>query len=331
PKRKTKSKISKKEKNHSTKRFPTPVKVKKNTVKKEKLKSSNRKRPLQEIKNKVSTPHKHSSPLKKTKIEAKNQPGFLQDPIESPVTKEKKCFKEARDLLVTLKAPVDSPVARPLLLKSVKGTDHFKKLYIEGMVVYYPNNLIRWDDFILTKNKNKLKWETNFERALRGAAVVAYKGISERKALDELDAPTVKSIRKLQRAYAVQVHHLTQKGIGTEEDPYVLLTQTCHMGTNARYIIEKKSNGSIQVVHSGLSTEEAETLCCTGQETFTNLLHFRRGKSLIPRSKFNDDRTKIWKTLAKMHAQLAEDVQPPKKAKHPASRKSLFTSADESD
>ena len=221
----------------------------------------------------------------------------------SPVTEEKEVFREARNVLATLPTPVFSPIARPLLLSTINNS-YFNKMKIEDMVVYWPNGIIRWENLVLTKNKkNKYHWETNLQRALGGRAPVAYKGISAYVDPKKLSSTAAKGILKLQRTYTMQVHHLTQKGVGTEDDPYVIVTQTCHMGTNSRYIVEEDENGKNRVVHSGLSTEEAEALCLPHQTILTNLLHFRRGKSLVSRGTFNEHRQEIWKTLAELSSE----------------------------
>ncbi|OJW52601.1 MAG: hypothetical protein BGO67_06625 [Alphaproteobacteria bacterium 41-28] len=247
-----------------------------------------------------SRKNKKTSPKKKIKTEENNDSEFLQGTLESPATKETTCFRVVRDIFATLKAPVSSPLACPLLLAAVTKTTHFEKKVIKGMTVYCPKDLIHWNDLVLIKSKKGCKWETNLALASRGTAPVAYKGISKYRDPSELDSAAIKTILKLQRKYVMQVHHLFQKGEGTEECPYVLITQTCHMGTNARYIVEEDQNGGqIRIVHSGLSKEETEALCLSHQIVVTNLLHFRRGKSLISRGPFNDDRKEIWKTMAK--------------------------------
>ena len=77
------------------------------------------------------------------------------------------------------------------------------------------------------------------------------------------------------------------------------VTNAAHMGKNARMILglDDKTK-EMRIVHSNLEKEEALKLCRDGQYIVTNLLHFRKGASLINREEFNGWKKEYWKTRA---------------------------------
>ncbi len=242
-------------------------------------------------------------PSENKKRKASEESSFPASPPQkkSPITREKRTFSKARTTLATLPYPIFSPVARKILLAAVSDPvkSHLTKTLFDGKTIYYDEKLWNWDDKVLTKDSNgHYILETNLDRALRGLCPIAYRGITKSINVDLLDESQFKVIIHLQKYYAVHLHHLTQKDTNEESDPLVTMTQTCHMGRNACVILEEVEGEQPRLIHSDLSVEEAQEICTPDQRIAINLLHFRRGPSLIDRTMFSGYKQAFWKMNA---------------------------------
>ena len=235
----------------------------------------------------------------------KRQKQAIVDEI-SPQSKEKKTFSNARKQLVPLayptgetKKPVGSPVARKLLIKAVKETNHYVETSFDGKTVYKAKGIFNWDDKVLSGSRSsEWIWKTNLKRAEQGLAPIGYKGISGPIAVEKLDDKSAKVIIKKQKLYLINLHHLTQKDSGTENDPICELTQISHKGNNACFILESTKDVQNQIVYSDLEKDEAKILCSDSQKIVKNLLHFRKEKTHIVREIFAKWRASYWKARA---------------------------------
>lgn len=240
-----------------------------------------------------------------------------RDPSLSPISKEKEIFSPLRRKIAPKKAikkPINSPEVRKVGLKAVKNTSHFIPYEFEEKIVYRAPTLINWDDHILIKNKKEgLKWITNLERASRGCAPIAYKGIQDFISIDKIEKTTEKIILKKQLHFTIQLHHLTQRDKkkdevdGAENNPLIWLTTEGHKSKNARIILEKVEERKFQIVRTGLTKEEANKICEPHQQISTNNLHpWDKEDSKINRREFNKFRKKYWKNEAKMELERRE-------------------------
>ena len=244
---------------------------------------------------------KPPSENKKRKASGEHSPSVSPPQKKSPITREKSTFSKARMTLATLSYPVPSPDARKILLAAVSDPvkSHLTKTFFDGKTIYYDEKLWKWDDEVLTKDSNgHYILETNLDRALRGLCPIAYRGITKSINVDLLDEEKIKLIIHQQRKFNIHLHHLTQKDTNEESDPLVTMTQTCHMGRNACVILEEAEGEQPRLIHSDLSVEEAQEICTPDQRIAINLLHFRRGPSLIDRTMFSGYKQAFWKMNA---------------------------------
>lgn len=221
--------------------------------------------------------------------------------IYSPITRERKYFSPIRRALVLeeyktrdqKKIAVPSPVVREIYNENNLSKYWTRCAHIEEKTVYQADFL--FDPYALTGKEGI----TNLERMKKGDCPIGYKGIvseMERERLNKED------IKKQEKLYRIELHHMTQKDTGTEEDPICETTYAAHMGKNARIILECNSEeepNEVKVVQSSLTKEEANNLLLKkGQFMVTNTLHFRKAPSLINRDKFNTWKIKYWKERA---------------------------------
>jgi len=221
---------------------------------------------------------------------------------------ECQCFSPLRRKLIHLeykngigkKCKVDSPTVRNAY-KTNDWKNHWTgKIHLNGNVIYTAD-LFDFDAKILNKDGT---WETNLERMEKGECPIGRKGIvtaEQRKLLKSSE------IYSQQKKYRVEIHHATQKDPSPDEDPeenpLYMMTNAAHMGKNARAILDSDTeNGGVIIVHLSLVKEEAEALCKKDQRIATNLLHFRKGKTLVKRERFSELRVALWKLVAKKYA-----------------------------
>jgi len=217
----------------------------------------------------------------------------------SPTSAERKFFSPLRRELAKKeysdgnkkKHILDSPMVRKTFSKIDSGNYFSRILTVGGKTVAQADHLFDPYAEVLTEGT----WKTNLERMKEGRCPIGHKGIVSKDEQTTLP-PTI--IKKRQNSYRVELHHVTQKDTGTPEDPICEMTHVAHMGHNARLILQFSETGELDIVHSSLEKKEAIELCVDGQFIETNVLHFRKGDSLIKREDFNLWRGDYWKARA---------------------------------
>lgn len=182
-------------------------------------------------------------------------------------------------------------------IKSTKLESCFSRtIKFKEQVVFQSDDLFDPQALVLSESG---KWETNLARMKRGCSPIGHKGISPKK--DALSGDQRSEILRKQKHYRIELHHLTQKDTETSEDPICEMTHDAHMGENCHQIFKISEDGKMNIVASSLKTEEAEKLLEEDSDyiMMSNVLHFRRGASLIDRSAFSIWREAYWQHQAK--------------------------------
>lgn len=238
--------------------------------------------------------NKENEPLKKPRLSCS---------LDSPTTKEKKYLSPVRRQMV--EARYNNTLGSPYVRKTYQENNpenYFTQcIKVKGKTVYQADFMFNPYAKVLS---NEGTWETNLERMKKGQCPVSYKGIVSGNQQTLLPHET---IRKIQNSYRLELHHITQKDTGTDEDPLYELTHAAHMGDNARLVIKiDPETQKMRIMHSSLSAEAALTLCGKDEFTLTNVLHFRTGGSLINRPAFSEWRSNYWKERA---AAIERDIK----------------------
>ncbi len=253
-----------------------------------------------------------TTPQKRKRSET---PSKLQNPPllkkrrknDSPQTKERKHWGNKREKLALAEHPdgqkrksnVPSPIARKILMDPRTDSQNaheelYEQVHFEGRTVFQAKRHFLYDPNA-TVFTTKGKWETNLERMHKGRAPVSQKGIVK----NDADL-SLRKILTLQKRYTIELHHLTQKDTGTDEDPIIEMTEASHMGLNARMILEQDpETNNVKVVYVNLEKEDVRERLLPHQFAVTNVLHFRTGRSLIDREDFDPWRVAYWKARAK--------------------------------
>ena len=221
----------------------------------------------------------------------------------SPTSTERKFLSPFRRALVleeypsssTKKGEVSSPKVRELFKKNFKKKslrEYYQRVRVNGKTVYQADFL--YDPFAMVLSGGE--WKTNHDCMVKGLSPIGHKGIASE---EERETLSEKKITAKQQRFRIELHHVTQKDTGTNEDPLVEMTNQAHMGKNSRIILQYNDDSeSMEIVHSSLEKEDALKLCEDNQYIITNVLHFRKGPSLIKREKFDSERKEHWKTRA---------------------------------
>jgi hypothetical protein len=171
-----------------------------------------------------------------------------------------------------------------------------RKIVFEGETVLQGDFL--FDPYTDVLN-GKGKWKSNLERMKTGLAPVGHKGIVKK---DELTSLTKKEVLSRQRAYTIDIHHVTQNDTKSPKDPFCEMTHAAHMGHNARSVSEKDPETE-QVTIIGKSLTKAEALELiqdnSNRTMYCNFFHPLKGPSEINRTYFDNWRKKYWKKRAK--------------------------------
>ncbi len=276
--------------------------------------------PEDDKKNEITTSAKR---LKKRKIVSDENDNGNQDvvtttpkkpekemvPVFSPLLKdtptkvESKFWAPFRTELVLAeyktgeKCAVLSPEVRKIYQENDPG-NLFKRIEFEKKIVFQADFLFNPEDKVLNK---KGRWRTNLKRMKKGLAPVSRKGITREEERSSLE---VTEIKKKQKSYRIELQHVTQKDTGSDQDPIVEMTHIAHMGKNSYFILKHDNeNKTISILHSNIIKEEAIRIIEEKKDEnlikVANVLHFRKGASLIKREEFNPWRKVYWKHRAK--------------------------------
>ncbi len=215
-----------------------------------------------------------------------------------------------------------SPQFRKIFSKNDSGNYYTRKVFVLNKYVLQADHL--FNPYALVLN-NIGKWETNLQRMNSGRSPVAQKGIANEEERKNL---TPSQIRSKQSPFIIELHHVTQKDTGTNEDPICEITRRAHMGRDGRLLVKvDEEQNSVNILASSLSKDAALLMRKDGQTIEKNLLHFRKGKSLIDRESFSKWRIDYWKERAKEIEKGNFDPTPPKS---PRSRRVLiFENSDD--
>jgi hypothetical protein len=210
----------------------------------------------------------------------------------SPIRREMACEEYTYTNQEHKKISISTPTVRTIYKKHDQG-NFFKAVKIEGKKVYQADYLFDPKALVLNKLGD---WETNLERMKQGLAPIGHKGIASQSDCLLLSAS---HIYKKQKIFRIDLQHVTQKDTNTDEDPICEMTHAAHMGLNARLILEYDPiTKEVCILFSSLEKQEAEFLLGPDQFIATNVLHFRKGPSLIDRSAFGAWREAYWKKRA---------------------------------
>jgi hypothetical protein len=230
-------------------------------------------------------------------------PSFLSTLTEpcSPTKIERKFWSPVRRKLTAKayktsekKSVILSPEVRKIYKENDAGNYFSRKFCFEGKTVFQVDPLVDPQAEALSKSG---LWETNLQRMQAGRSPIGYKGIINKADRNSLQT---REIHQQQDRYRIELQHMTQKDTNTEEDPLCEMTYAAHMGKNARLILEQDPKTlEVDIIASSLEKEEALARCAPNQFITTNVLHFRKGSSLIDRPAFNEWRTAYWKHRAK--------------------------------
>ncbi|MBY0501501.1 MAG: HNH/ENDO VII family nuclease [Alphaproteobacteria bacterium] len=236
------------------------------------------------------------SPLKKT------IPIFQPLLEASPTTAERKFWSPIRREMVFEAYPYNNqqfkkfPISTPKVREIYRKHDHgnfFKIIRFKGKKTFQADHLFNPEALVLNESGD---WETNLERMKQGLAPIGHKGIASESDRRLLDAD---HILKKQKNFRIDLQHVTQKDTGADEDPICEMTHAAHLGLNARLIIKYDSKvKEVHILSSSLEKQEAEILLGSDQFMVTNVLHFRKGLSLIDRNAFGTWRETYWKKRA---------------------------------
>lgn len=222
----------------------------------------------------------------------------------SPTTAERQYFFQFRPQLALLeytsatkiKTPLNSPVVREVYYNNDPGNYFSRCVQVHEKTVFQADFLFDPSAKVLTSEG---AWKTNLELMKKGLSPIGHKGIVNDNNSKKLSSKRAEEIIKQQKSYRIEVHHLTQKDTGTDRDPLCEMTHVAHMGRNDRMIVKYLSRTQrIEILHSGLTKEEALNKVKLGEYIISNVLHFRKGNSLISREDFDSWRDKYWKTRA---------------------------------
>lgn len=254
-----------------------------------------RKREIEEGKENIPNKRHKNTHTKQESLN--NDHSFPQD---SPRTRERKALSPYRRRLISYlyknltgkKGTVSSPIVRDIF-KHDSLLQYFTRCcMVNGKTVYQADFLFDPSAKVYTDGK----WITNLKRMKMGKAPIGYSGIISEQ---ERTALTPQEITKRQKLYSIELHHFTQKDTNTDADPIGEATHDAHMGRTKRYIIKiDDKTREVYIVHSNLEKEEARKLCGPNQFIVSNVLHFRKGRSLINRDEFNDWRKAYWERRA---------------------------------
>lgn len=263
----------------------------------------------------VHTPKKKPSATEDIQKTPPKVPLFSPLKRNSPNT-EKKYFSPLRKQMCRFKAngPVPSPKVRQAYRDLEPDGYWSRKIIFKKRRFLQADHLFDPEAKVYTKTK---EIETNLDRMKRGLCPIGHQGIIAPENFEEM---SLKAVLRQQKKWRIELQHVTQKESNPEEDPLCEMTHTAHMGKNARivYRIDPKTE-EIIILGSSLDKENALLLKQhEGAQMMTNLLHFRKGKSLISRKVFKKVRKFYWENRAQQieegefHYKMTETITPRK-------------------
>ncbi len=224
-------------------------------------------------------------------LEDRSNVQIIPTPQTVPSTPESASWKQAKQDLAIRRDP-DSPFVRGLCERTC-SINRFPHMNFQGTRIYYRNDLFSLDAKVL---RDTGQWETNLDRMSDGRCPVGHRGIITE---EEIKTMSISQIMAKQRWGKMELQHMTQKH--SEKDHLCEMTKWAHMSHDTNFVVDEDPNtGNRNVVYENLTIKEAEERAKENPRyiVVTNVLHFRKGPSLINRTSFRNYREKWWKFRA---------------------------------